>query len=730
MPFDWRQFDADAKDTTAVVDPRRRLGICLVVFCVGLLIVSARVVQLEATQGDGFRAEALRPIEKRTVLPAPRGRILARDGTPLACDRTIQSLAVHYRWLQEPPDAQWLYATARARLPKSDRRNAEKLAASRAAVLAQRADLARRLAQLCRLSPEQWAARCRAIQTRVERIAESANRRNQSAAAERDEADESWAVRIRRLLLEEPPQPRIVVAEELAHHVVVDDVRPEVAAEIASHAERYPGVKIVDVLRRTYPNGSLAAHVVGHLGPIEQEELTEDRWACRASAGRPWYLPDDWVGRVGVERQRETALRGRHGEAVEQTDRSGRLLTSFRPEEPVAGRDVTLTIDPVLQRTAEQLLESAKRRHQDFAPVGDGDGVAEKKQADQEVAGAIVVMDVRDGAIRAAASMPAFDPNVFAQSETDEVARLLADPTHPLFDRVCCMAIPPGSTFKVVTAAALLESAAVGPDERFFCRGYLHKPDQQRCEIYVRHGVGHGEITLADALCESCNVYFFHFAGRMGPRPLIDWAERFGFGQPTGVDLPGESAGIVPSPEWLRGRSQSWSIADTQSVAIGQGPLTVTPLQVVRMMAAVANGGHLVRPHVVELGARDGGRGTGDQGTTDSCEASPSSPAPRPLALSPRTLQVLRAGLRRVVADPKGTAHATVDLESTAIAGKTGTAETGEDRASHAWFVGYAPADEPKLAFVVVLEHAGDAAVAAGPLAKRLVIRMEQLGML
>jgi penicillin-binding protein 2 len=700
MPFDWQQFHADSQDTPAVVDPRRRLRICLLGFVVGLLIVSGRIVQLEVTQGEGFRAEALRPVDKKSVLPAPRGRILARDGTILACDRTIQSVAVHYRWLEEPPNAQWLSATARSRLAKSDRRNAEKMASSRAAVVAERAELAQQLAKLCGLSPQLWAARVRQIQTRVERIAEGANRRSQTVAAETDDADDSWALRMRRLLLEDPPPPRIVVAEELAHHVVADDVPQAVVAEIVDHADRYPGVKVIDVSRRTYPNGPLAAHVVGYLGPIDEKDL---------ASVDPSYLSDDRIGRTGVERQYETMLRGRNGTAIERRDHGGRLLTSFHPEEPVAGRDVTLTLDATLQRTAEELLQSAKKRGQNHLS---SDKSSEKNSSDP-FSGAIVVMDVRDGAVRVAASMPAFDPNVFARAKAEEIAGVLADRAHPLFDRVCSMAIPPGSTLKVVTAAALLESAAVKPEESFFCQGYLRQPDQQRCEIYVRQGVGHGDITLTDALAVSCNVYFFHFAGKMGPRPLVEWAERFGFGRSTGIDLPGEAAGILPSPEVLREKAVSWRVADTQSMAIGQGTLTVTPLQVLRMMAAVANGGRLVRPHVM---AQEGG--AAESQTTDR------------ISMSARTFQDLRDGLRRVVADPQGTAHATVSLDSVAIAGKTGTAETGEDQGSHAWFVGYVPADDPKLAFVVVLEHAGDAAIAAGPLAKRLVMRMEQLGML
>lgn len=723
MPFDWQHFHAGDNQTSTVVDPRRRLWICLSGLVLLLLLVFGRVVQLEVTEGAGFRAEALRPIEKETVLPAARGRILARDGSPLACDQTIRAVAIQYRWLQEPPDARWLRATARSRLTKTDRKDAQKLAAAKATVVAERAELATRLAKLCGLSPEQWTTRTRQIQARVERMAASANRRRQAETANANDADESWTVRIRRLLLEDPPPPPIIVAEELTPHVVADDVPETTVAEIKNHADSYPGTKIVELSRRTYPAGKLAAHVLGYLGRIEESELAEQAFlpvsgqtGMSVSPAVVSHLPDDLVGRMGVERQYEAALQGQRGVAVEQTDHSGRNITSYHAKEPVAGRDLTLTLDATLQRTAEELLQSALQRRSITSGTVESAG------------GAIVVMDVRNGSIRAAASAPTFDPNLFGRGKTEQIAALLADKAHPLFNRVCSMAIPPGSTFKVLTAVALLESKAISPREPFECQGYLHQPDRQRCEIFVRQGVGHGPVDLSDALAESCNVYFLHFAGRMGAQPLVDWAERFGFGRPTGVDLPNEATGILPGK-----KGQNYSLPTNSSdpffqMAIGQGSLTATPLQVVRMMAAVANGGKLVTPHLMEQATEQ--LANDKLGAEKLGNEPPNSAQKEPIQLSPRTLRTIRDGLRRVVADPKGTAHSTVFIESIAVAGKTGTAETGEDRASHAWFAGYVPADEPKWAFVVVLEHAGDATTAAGPLAKRLVLRMEQLGML
>ena len=376
-----------------------------------------------------------------------------------------------------------------------------------------------------------------------------------------------------------------------------------------------------------------------------------------------------------------------------------------------------LTLDPQLQRAAETLLDSALQRR------------AIRPEPAEPAGGAIVVMDVRSGAIRAAASAPRFDPNLFVRGQAAELDALFAERSHPLFDRVSKMAIPPGSVFKTLSAVALLEASAIDPDEPFFCRGYLNQPDRQRCAIYRRHGVGHGEVTLGDALAQSCNVYFFHHCGELGPGPLIDWAAKFGFGRPTGIDLPGEAAGGVPGPESIRQlEGHAWRPGDTQSLAIGQGSLTATPLQVVRMMAAVASGGKLVAPHLVSrLGLPELAEDESAGENNDPIRIPPPRPIP---GLRPETLAIIRRGLERVVSDPEGTAHGAVYLETLAVAGKTGTAETGAGRADHAWFAGYAPAEQPKLAFVVALEHSGNAATAAGPVAKRLVLRMEQLGML
>jgi penicillin-binding protein 2 len=721
MLFDWHQFHLDEGTAPTVVDSRRRLRICLGGFLLLLAVVFGRAVQLEVTQGAAFRAEACQPLRRQISLPGVRGRILARDGTVLAYDRKILALAVHYRYLQQPPDDGWLRREARSRLSPAERKDPQRVAAEEAQLLAERDDLARRLTELCGVSSEEWNRRAGRIQSRVERIAEAANRRRRTDTSDPETPPQpppgSLLGRIGWLLaeslqasLDDLPPPRITVAEELDYHVMAEGVPLAVVAEIEGRAEPYPGVKTVQRTRRAYPAGPLAAHVLGHLGPVEAEELRPGEDAA--------YHAEDLVGRMGLERQYESLLRGRRGVAVELTDHSGRILSSCREREPAVGRDLVLTLDPQLQRAAETLLDSALQRR------------AMQQPAVEPAGGAIVVIDVRSGAVRAAASAPRFDPNLFVLGEGSELAALLSRPDHPLFDRTSKMAIPPGSVFKTLAAVALLESGVVDPEEPFFCQGYLHQPDRQRCAIYRRQGIGHGELSLADALAQSCNVYFFHHCGRMGPEPLLRWARRFAFGRPTGVDLPEEAAGLVPDPATARdAESDARASGDAQQLAIGQGPLQATPLQVVRLMAAVANGGQLVTPHLVSgLGLPQRAEDTSPR---DDSDDPIQVAAPQPVAgLRPETLATVREGLEHVVSDPRGTAYGTVRLDSIAIAGKTGTAETGGDRGDHAWFAGYVPAERPKLAFVVVLEHAGDGATAAGPVAKRLVLRMEQLGML
>lgn len=674
-------------------------------FLVCLAVIAARLVSLDINYGPAYRALAERPLEQTVVLPAVRGRILAADGTVLACDEPLASLAVRYRWLEEPANPDWLRRTARLRLDRSQRRDPAQVAAAEQQVLAERDDLHRRLAALCGLSLAEFRARAAAIQQRIERIGERVNERRVVQQTEGRQSDALPASRWQQMLggvaeFFEPAESgelpaRIAVAEELADHILCESLSLEAVAAISAEPWRYPGTRVVERTRRVYPFGSLAAHVIGYTSAASNE--------ASSAVG-----PSAPVGVIGVERQYDALLAGKPGLGIEQLDHSGRRIGWRVERASQPGRDVVLSIDARLQREAESLLDAAVV-------------LARRTSGDASAGGAVVVLQPQNGQVLAAASAPRFD--IGKASQRQQMTAWLADAGRPLVDRPLKMAIPPGSVFKILSAIALLESNTIAADDMLHCRGYLNRPDRLRCLIYKTRGIGHGPVELSAALAQSCNVFFFHFAAESGPGPIVDWARRLGFGRPTGIDLPGETLGFVPSAVQRPPNRPVWNPADTQALAIGQSELLVTPLQVGRLIAAVANGGMLVEPRVARTLALDE---TPDAADDVACLAP--AVARRIEGLRPGTLEAVRPGLEAAVASPEGTAHRSVYLPEMAIAGKTGTAETGEGRADHAWMAAYLPAEAPRAVIVVALEHAGGGADAAGPIVKRLALAMQHLG--
>ncbi|HEY2759197.1 MAG TPA: penicillin-binding transpeptidase domain-containing protein, partial [Pirellulales bacterium] len=707
---------------------RNRLRWLLAVFIVFLLTVYARLIALEVRDGPEYRAMASEPIVRKQTVPGMRGQILARDGTVLAYDQPLVDLTVNYRWLEEPADPRWLLHMVRARLSAAERRDTARVVQEQQMFLAERRQLWQRLASLCGLTQEQWRSRTERIQQQIETMASGVNARHQSEIDARmrpvsaDESKASFPIRLLAMIgrslgealsaWDDMSTPAsLTIEEELTDHVVYQDLPLEVVAEIETHPQQYPGVTLIHSYRRAYPEGDLAAHLVGYLGLAKAEEI-----AGSLNSKSDSYQADDWVGRAGVERQYEQSLCGQRGLTIIQLDARGHTINSTVTRRPAAGRDVVLTIDSALQRTAQTLLDEALNRR---LPSGDG-------QLDAAAGGALVAIDVHSGAILAAAAAPRFDPSKFTEVDNQSINGWLGDPARPLFDRTVQMALPPGSVFKVISAVALL-SAGVEPDAPFECQGYLHQPDALRCAIFRRFGIGHGPVTLADALARSCNVYFFHYAEQIGAAPLVDWARRLGMGDKTGIDLPGEASGNVPATSEAGGESferkaiagstdhgfsapASLSLPDPLMVCIGQGPITATPLQVVRMMASIANGGYLVTPHVAQRLELPIGNQLAEDGRRQAIPRPFSDiiwPEPRRIVgLNSQILAVIRKGLRQTVADEQGTAHAVINVGQVTIAGKTGTAETGSNQPENAWFVGFAPAEQPQVAFVVVLEYA------------------------
>ncbi len=432
---------------------------------------------------------------------------------------------------------------------------------------------------------------------------------------------------------------------------------------------------------------------------------------------------------MGLELRYDHHLHGLKGERRIARNRRGEIIQTEIVREPQTGGDLLLTLHAGLQERLEQMLDLKL-----LTPSDDETSAAKPASA----GGSLVVLDVRTGAVIAAVSAPRFSLMELLHPTEEEWQAITSDPRRPLFHRAANMTVAPGSVFKAITAVALLESGKFDPDQAQYCQGFLDRPDQHRCYIYRHFGTGHGDVNLSHALAKSCNVYFFQGARKIGPEAIVDWAEKFGIGQASGIDLPGEQSGNLPHPpmknenalivqvgfEEPDQKRTPWYPGDTLGLAIGQSRLTTTPLQMARVMAAIANDGFLVTPHLV--------RGSGPATLLKEESSSPIGiPEPRAIpGLSAGTLARVREGLEMVVAHPQGTGYKAVRMSQVKIAGKTGTAEVGGDLPDHAWFAGYVPADRPKYAFAIILEHAGSGGQTAGPVARRTVETLLELGLI
>src|SRR5262245_44062159 len=475
--------------------------------------------------------------------------------------------------------------------------------------------------------------------------------------------------------------------------LIAEDISREAMASIETGVD-LPGVKIVSVPRRSYPFGGLAAHVVGFMNEVSAEELRTKK--------EEGYRPGDLVGRTGIERQWDGYLRGHPGFHKVVVDRRGMPKTDIRDviEGPstkaaVPGNNVVLTLDVDVQKIAERALRPA-------------------------AAAGAVVMDVETGRLLAMVSKPAFDPNEMSGHLTPEAEqRLLSDRYKPLHDKTVGETYYPGSTFKPVSAIAALEDRLVTPEEKTKCHGSF-----ELARHLFKCTKTHLTVNLYDAIVQSCNVYFYELGARPGMMDrLAKYGGDLGLGAPSGLGLNGEEGGFLPTEEWYRDqkrknpKAEGFQIGQSVNAVIGQGSTRVTLLQMATLYAAIANGGKLWLPQIVE-------RVESPEGTTLE-EYGPR--VRRELAVAPETLAIVRQALVGVVNESKGTAYR-ARLKDIEVAGKTGTAQVQIARAdgthelgTHAWFVGFAPAGRPKIALAVLVEHGGHGGDVAAPPAMEIV---------
>ncbi|MCC2662517.1 MAG: peptidoglycan glycosyltransferase [Geminicoccaceae bacterium] len=468
-------------------------------------------------------------------------------------------------------------------------------------------------------------------------------------------------------------------------------------SRIAIHAPELPGVALDAGLLRNYPTGPVMAHVLGYVAPVAERELTGDPLL---------ELPEFRTGKNGIEKVYEERLRGRAGLSRFEVNALGREIKELYRHDGEPGQDLTLTIDLDLQRYTHQRLSA-------------------------EESASAVVLDVHSGDVLALVSVPIFDPAGFTNGLSREVWReLTTNPRAPLVNKAIGGQYPPGSTFKMIVALAALEAGIGGPDHEVYCPGHMQL-GQHRFHCWKRWG--HGTLRLVDALAQSCDVYFYDLARRVGVDAIATMARRFGLGSTLEIDLPGERPGLVPDRAWKQAtRGVPWQLGETLIVGIGQGYMQATPLQLAIMTARIANGGRAVRPRLVREPAGPGG-----------------APAPEPVpavGVSDWSFRFVREGMFKVVNGDRGTARqAALANPELALAGKTGTSQvrrisraeraTGvrknEDKLweerDHALFVAFAPYREPRYALAVVVEHGGSGSQAAAPLARDIMAKALEL---
>ncbi len=438
-------------------------------------------------------------------------------------------------------------------------------------------------------------------------------------------------------------------------------IKPEASeadlAFVESHRSDIPVLDLMMVQRRHYPYGEMLANTIGYVGEVSAQELER-------SDGR--YAPGDIVGKAGLEKEYNGQLEGTDGMRRVVVNSVGKVMRTLDNVEPIPGKPIQLTIDLDLQQIAEHDLEGKE--------------------------GAVVAMDAHTGAILAMVSHPTFNPNDFAvRIPPKEWKQLNTDPETPLLNRAIQAQLAPGSVFKIVMATAMLESKAIPPTYTVYCPGYANFYGRV---FHCDHA--HGEVDLHKAIVASCDVYFYHVGQLLGIDRISYYANALGLGHLTGIDLPGEEPGLIPSQQWVeRVYHHKWYPGSTISVSIGQGAVMVTPIQLARMIAAVASGGNLVQPHLLK--------------------DDPNVKVTR-FPISQNTVDEVTQGMWGVVNEPDGTTSELVKLKDIDFCGKTGTAQTmsydlehrlGKHIKENGWFVGYEPRENPDIVVAALVQGAG-----------------------
>ena len=770
----------------------RRLKIFLAVLVLMTLVLLVRAGQVQVVEHEQWARAAAESMRRSHLVETVRGSILDRNGEVLAVDKPCVDVCVDYRAILTPPDEKWVLSKAEQRLKlrmgdewdRLSRSKRKELAAAEAPAI--KSDIQKMWVELARVSmktPEQIEEARQAIINRVamrQRIAWYRNYRRAMKQEEDRKEEAGW----RRWLVEgiasdklSPENYAMDVLEEKQAHVILRAIDVTLENYLRKHAERFPGLEIRASVHRTYPFATSAAQLMGRVSRVSREDLL----AKTAPKGETReYLPNDEIGRGGIEALCELALRGTKGKVERVPGQDGETSRT----DPVPGQDVPLTLDIVLQ----QWIESAFNR----VEIYDGDGNAEVAE---QLHGAVVVIDVASGEVLAMVSAPTYDLNSFEEMYT----RLADDDLNaPLLNRATLAQLQPGSTLKPVVGLSAISAGRISSVDGIECTGYMMRPDRSkyrvgRCWVASKFendprvaSVAHhpipvphptGFLTFSDALERSCNIYFETMAERLGMEDLSDWYERFGLGRRTGVGVP-EAAGRLPRSHTGPAHEKRYK---TWFSGIGQDPVATNPLQMANAAATMARNGIWKRPRLISqadaqrLGIKLPDLKAATRGDAEQDDADPRPevwPDEYDLHLDPSALAAMRDGMQRVVYGSAGTGKGVTRraplLDGIRLACKTGTAQApkfvikerdpqtgkvvldehgrpkrkvlepstpgnpnplapwyrgGDGRElNHSWYIGFAPAERPRIAFAVMVEYGGSGGGAAAAIARETLI--------
>ncbi len=483
------------------------------------------------------------------------------------------------------------------------------------------------------------------------------------------------------------------------------NISRESASQVKEQGDKFPGTSLVTEPIIEYPYGSLASHLLGYVGSINEDEY---------KANKDIYQMNDVIGRAGIQYTLEEYLKGKDG--IRQIDMAvdGTITEEYTAKEAVAGNNVALTIDANLQKKVEDSLEKNIKKI--------ASGAYDNKKYDCK-AGAAVVMNIKSGEVLALASYPNYEPKLFVEGISEAKLKEY-DKGSNLYNRAISSTYAPGSTFKMVVATAALETGEYTTSTHVNDNGPYPKGHNPVCWIYTDKHYGHGSINIIQAIKYSCNYFFYDIGYKIGVDKMAEYAYKYGLGKKTGIELSGEEAGIVASTKYKKETyDEEWQEGETLSAAIGQSYNSYTPIQVARYICMIANGGKAVNVSTIKSITDANGNTISKEeieqkvnkklGIDDSCNV-------EDLKLKQSTLEAIIRGMKGVTSESGGTAYYVFSDLDMDIAGKTGSAETGEKDKVNGWFAGFAPYNNPEIAIVVLIENAGSGGNAA-PTAKEII---------